>query len=495
MKRFISFLSLLIIFLACTRNELPKDVIFKVGDYYVTEKEFNYRALFTIHPNLPLTDRNLEKVFLNNMILEKILVAEFGAQSELNSNEGYKSYILGRKEQAMREQLFNKKALNIVKLDSAEISKAIWLSKREYDLEFFNIYNDSVAKVIMQQIKNVPQSATQIFAEYLDGREPPTWTAKWRDPDHINIHQALFSEPLQENSIVGPLKVDDEHWIMIKVVNWKDIVDFGGEEQQVWQQKIVEKLTMNHAVRNWDAYTREVMKGKVIDFDRDMFKKIADLFYDLNSARDLKNQDIVRRLFQNEDSTLSAFDLPDDESLLQQPFFNVDGTNWSVGDFRQTLMSHPLVYRKTALDRGQFYLEFRRGIAALVRDTYLNKEAYKLGLDKDNNVQRDTKMWSDALLAAFERNRLLNNFGKALPDTTDPLRQSKLTTMYNDYLEKLLKQYHPQIQVDSVLFSRFELNKTQLFVTQPDQPYPVTVPRWPLFTSNNKVDYLPLEAK
>ncbi|HPG40427.1 MAG TPA: hypothetical protein PLP19_15765 [bacterium] len=437
----------------------------------------------------------MEKVFLNNMILEKILVAEFGAQSELTRNEGFQSYILGRKEQSMREQLFNKKALNIVKLDSAEISKAMRLSKREYDLEFFNIYNDSIAKAIAQQIKSTPQSAPQIFSEYLEGREHPTWTAKWRDPDHINIHEALFSEPLHENSIVGPLKVDDEHWMMIKVVNWKDIVDFGGEEQQVWQQKIVEKLTMNHAVRNWDAYTREVMKGKSIDFDRDMFKKLADLFYDLNSARDLSNKDIIRRLFQNEDSTLSAFDLPDDETLLQQPFFNVDGTTWTVGNFRQALMSHPLVYRKTALDRGQFYLEFRRGIAALVRDTYLNKEAYKLGLDKDSNVQRDTKMWSDALIAAFERNQLLNNFGKALTDTTDLSRQSKLTTMYNEYLEELLHQYHPKIQVNTELYSRFEINKTQLFVTQPDQPYPVTVPRWPMFTDNNKVDYLPLKVK
>lgn len=493
---FLLFLSLmLVIFSACTKKQLPQDVVFQVGNSFVTEKEFNYRALFTIHPNLPTLDRNLEKVFLNNLIMEKILVQEFGHQSKIDHSYEFKRYIQGRKEQAIREQLYNLKALNQVKLDSLEISKAMWLSKREYDLEFFNIYNDSTAQNIQQQIKKSPQSAGQIFDACLEGHERPTWTAKWRDPDHINIHKALFTEPLQLNSIIGPLKVDDERWIMIKVVNWKDAVNFGAEEQQLWQQLVIEKLSLNQALENWEKYTRQVMKAKEIDFDRDMFKKIADLFYDLHGARELTSNDIMRRLYQDEDSTLTAFDLPNDEKLLLQPFFSIDGITWSVGDFRTALMSHPLVYRKTAVNRAQFYQEFRKAIAALVRDSFLNKEAYKMGLDKDITVQRATAMWYDALVASFERNRLLEELGKTLPDTTDPMRQVKLAKKYDDYLAELLQKYHNKIKVNTEIFNRIEFNRTQLFVTQPNLPYPVTVPKWPMFTNRNTIDYLPLELK
>ncbi len=496
MKRFFVLLPLIVLLLsACSRDNVPKDIVFTVGDHYVTQKEFLDRAHFTIHPNFPQSDRNLENIFLNNLIIEKILADKFGEKSELKRSETFQAYIQGRKEQAMREQLFYKKALDTVKLDSFEIESAMALSRREYDLEFFNIYSDSAAKNLQRHIDASPQSALQIFNSMHRDQERPTWTAKWKDPDHINVHEALYSGPLDADSVLGPIKLDTDHWIIIKVVDWRQVVDFGGEEQQLRYQEVIEKLTQNRAARNWNAFTRNVMKGKEIDFERGTFKRVADLLYNLHSAQNQQQNDVLRRMYQIEDSTLTAFDLPDEETFLRQPFFTLDGETWTVGDFRTALMSHPLVYRKAALDRGRFYQEFRRAVAALVRDTFLNKIAYDMNLDQHSQVCRTAEMWSDALIATFERNRLLKELGKALPDTGGRARKSKLGKKYEAYLSDLKKEYAQQIRVDQDYFNQFDISKTQLFVTQPNVPYEVVVPGWPMFTSDNSMDYMPLQTQ
>jgi hypothetical protein len=497
MIRTLVFSSLVAIFLvACTRDKIPKDAVFAVGNRYVTQKEFQYRATFTPHPNFPQSNRNLENVFLNNLIMEKIISEEFGPKSELNRNEGFQAYIQGRKEQAMREQLFYKKALDVVSLDKDEIQKTMRLSQREYDLEFFSINKDSIANKIKSRIDAAPHSSLQIFNSLYEGKKRPTWTAKWKDPDHINIHEALYSGPLKADSVIGPLRLDYNQWIIMKVVNWRDVIVIGSEDQDLRRQEVVEKLTMNHATRNWDSYRREVMKGKDIEFDPEMFKKIADLIYDLNRAKEQPQKaETMRRLWQIEDSTLTSSDLPDDKSLLQRPFLTIDGNTWTVGEFRRALMSHPLVYRKTVDNRGQFYFEFRRAVAGLVRDTYLNKEAYQMGLDRDVQVQREAEMWSDAVIASFERNRLLKEVAKAFPDTTDPSRQMKLGKAFNEYLAGLEKKYHNKIRLNTNIFNKIAFSKTQLFVTQQNSPYPVVVPKWPMFNNDNRVDYLPLKPR
>ncbi len=484
---------LLVLWAACSRK-LPDNVVLKVGDRYVTEREFRYRAEFTPHPNFPTADRNLEKIFLNNLIMEKVLASEFGDKSDLKKNEYFQAYIQGRKEQMMREQLFYKKAYDVVKLDSALVRKTILLSQREYDLEFYSIHNDSIGKVLKARVEAHPDSAAAIFNSIMPEGKRPRWTAKWKDPDHINIHEALYSDFLKQGAVIGPLQLDYDQWIFMKVVNWRDVLLFGGEEAKEREKEVVEKLTMNKAIRNWDAFRREVMRGKEIQFDPEVFKKMADLTYDLNRSRSEEEKlNILGRFWQMEDSTLVASDLPGDKAFLQRPFFTIDGVTWTVGDFRKALMSRPLVYRRKGFNRRQFYFEFRRAIAEMVRDTYLNKEAYAMGLDKDEKVQRTVEMWSDALIAVHERNRIIREIDESLPDTTDIYRQTKINKAYDAYLEKLLEKYRPKIAVNWPLFDSISLSKVQVFVMQPQSPFPVVVPNWPMFWDRNSTDYAPLK--
>ncbi len=80
--------------------------------------------------------------------MEKLFVLEHGQDSKLAQNENFANYLKGVKEQKMREQLFYEKAYNTVQLDSNEIAKRMTLSQREYDLEFYSIKNDSIARAL-----------------------------------------------------------------------------------------------------------------------------------------------------------------------------------------------------------------------------------------------------------------------------------------------------------------------------------------------------------
>lgn len=488
----VAIVSLFVILLAaaCAKKEAPKDVLFRVGNKYVTVKEFKIRGEFTPHPGYPTNNKNLEKILLNNLILEKLFVLERGKNSELANKESFKNFLKGISEQKMREQLFYKKAFNTVKLDSAELNKRFALSQREYDLEFYSLYSDSLAKSAQQKLQDNPGKKVEIFNSLWKDDKRPTWHVKWKDPDNINIHEALFSGPLKQDSVIGPIPIDRHQWILMKVVNWQDNILLGGEDQLQRYNEVVEKVKMNKASRAWDAYKHQVMKGKEIQFDKDTFLKLAALTYKLQGANDKQEKsDVMRRFWQDEDSTLTVADLPTEEAFLKRPFFVIDGITWTVGDFRNAVASHPLVYRKKIASRGEFYDQFKVAVAALVRDSYLNKEAYKIGLDKDEQVVRTKETWHDALLASYERDKVVKELATAFPDTSDPWRQRNLEKAFDAYLQDLEKKHSAEIRVNMDEFDNLELSGIQVFVQKEHVPYPVATPSWPIFTTNNKMDY------
>ncbi len=492
------YLIVLVLFAAllitCSKKQEPEDVLFKVGDKYVTVKEFRIRGEFTPHPNFSRHDRNLEKILLNNLIMEKIIAKERGKSSKLADSERFQDYIKGITEQSMREELFYKVAFNTVQIDSAELKKRFVLSQREYDLEFYTIYNDSIAQNLDKRLKENPGKSVEIFNEIWDGGERPQWQVKWKDPDHINIHEALYSGPLAQDSVIGPIPLEANQWIILKVVNWRDHLLFGGEEQLQRWNEVVEKTTMNKASQKWYKYIRGVMRGKQIEFDKDTFLKLARLTRQLESADDEQAQsDVMHRFWQEEDSTLTIDDLPTEEAFLQRPFFTIDGVTWTVGDFRKAVASHPLVYRPNTSGQLDFYTQFKMAIADLVRDHYLNKEAYKMGLDKDSKVLHTKEMWRDALIAAYERDQIVKELASAFPDTSDPYRQSKLQKAVTTYMADLQQKYIDEIQVDLQKFNSLELPKIQLFVQKVAAPFPIAAPGWPVFSTDNTIEYQPLE--
>lgn len=52
---------------------------------------------------------------------------------------------------------------------------------------------------------------------------PPERTVEWKSPEHPAVHKALLSEPLQVDHVVGPIQVDRDEYLMVKVLGWREL--------------------------------------------------------------------------------------------------------------------------------------------------------------------------------------------------------------------------------------------------------------------------------
>lgn len=470
------------------KESAQEEILAQIGDRTVSVKEFQYRSEFTPRPQFPAKDKQeTKKILLNNYMLEKMFAIEAGDNNRLIKSDVFQRYIRGIKEQAMRERLFYRKAFDAVKLDTSEIMKVYKLAGREYDVEFFTIHRDDLAEQIKSKIEANPDSADFIFNSLWDSDQRPKQTVKYKDPDHIDIHESLFTKPVEPGTIIGPLKLEQNNHIIMRVVDWRFIPAISGEDQQLRLNEVTEKMTLNRATRMWQQYQRDVMKGKQIEFEPATFEKLAEHFYKLRVAQNLEEKKELQQKFwdmERDDATLD--DLDNKEAILDLPFFTEDGKTWTVRDFRDALLSHPLVYRKQEIARNEFRYQFQMAIADLVRDGYLDKDAYKEGLDKSPQVKRTTQMWKDALVAVNYRDEIIKTLGdkrRSLQDTT-----TSLNVYFDNYLLDLYHKYEKKIHIDEEKLNDISLTSVSMFAMQPGAPYPMVVPNFPIFTTQVELD-------
>jgi hypothetical protein len=479
---------------SCVKNNggEPQDkMLVRIGDKIITVDEFKYRTEFTVMPISPgQSSENLKKTCLNNLIIEKLFSLEAGDSNKMVQNKSFQALIKGIKEQSMREQLYYLVAYNKVKLDTSTVKKVYYLAGLEYDLEFFMIPNSQLAQKIQSAGKSNPDSIKIIFSRLYQSTDRSfKQTVKYRDPEPQAIHEALFSELLSPDTIIGPLQIEEDSYIVMKIVNWKYIPAIGGEDVQTRWSQVSQKMKQNKADHLWREYSQKIMKGKTIIFKKAIFNKLAGLFLSIRQAMDEKDQATIYKPFrQNEEGILIAKAMNDMESIMDTPFFSIDDKIWTVRDFRNELLSHPLVYRKQDIDTKSFNKQFTYAIADLARDHYLTKEAYKKSLDKDPKVKRTSEMWKDSYIAFNFRNELLQaaiKNGKI--DSSNNLEKNRY---FNDAIKHLEKKYGHRITIDNKEMKNITMTNVNMLVTQPNVPYPVVVPGFPQLTSDYQLDYV-----
>jgi len=480
-------------FFFCSREKpaSTEKVLAKISDRTIHVNELKYRAEFIPHPIYPAQGKEgNKKIVLNNLILEKIFAIEAGKDYPLKKLETYQAYMKGIKEQGMREQLYYKEAFEKVKLDSNEIKKAYRLAAREYKLGFYTIYSDSMANKINERIVLNAGNVSRVFDRLGDPDRVPIQEVKYRDPDHYRIHEALYSEPLQQGQVIGPIKIGDNHHIIMKVLDWRDNIIFGGEEAQIRWNQVVEKMTSHEATKLWMQYMTEVMAGKRVDFDKDVFKRLVDTFYAVMVAtEEQEKKEILQNFGKKKPLDLALDGLADGNEFLKQPFFKVDGQVWTVEDFKKALMSHPLVYRSQEMaTKRAFARQFRLAVIDMIRDHFLTKEAYAEGLEKSDKVQRTVQMWEDATIATKYRDDLIKKLAEG--DTLVGKDPTYLTRKFDKYVTELQLSYVPKIHVDLAEFDDIELTNIPMFALQPQVPYPFAVPSFPQITQESDLSYL-----
>jgi hypothetical protein len=178
---------------------------------------------------------------------------------------------------------------------------------------------------------------------------------------------------------------------------------------------------------------------------------------------------------------------PSMEQMADQIFFTVDDKKYTVHEFTRLLMRHPLVFRKTGIQKDEFAEQVRLAIADLIQDEVMTEAAYQKGYDTVDAVKRNTDMWRDSMLAIYERSRYLQQRGKAAEFARN--YQRVLKSDLDPYFLELIATFGKEISIDTDAFENITLTRTDMFVTQKNVPFRIIVPNFPVLTTHHLLDY------
>jgi len=271
----------------------------------------------------------------------------------------------------------------------------------------------------------------------------------------------------------------------MRVNNWKDEILFSGEDQRIRWNKVAEKIHLTKSLKLWGEYIAEVMKGKKIDYNEEVFFKLAYHAYQyyLDTNQPLDSVELV----------LNEIPKLEEAVDLKSPFFNINGDVWTVEDFKQELISHPLVYRARFSDQETFNRQFFLAVSDMMRDHFLNNEAYNLSLDTLKDINETVGIWRDSYLAIDQQKNILNSaLEKGVIRNEDNIGKLKY---WESYLTSLQDRYSSLIELDYEAFNKIKLTTIDFIAFKPGVPFPSIVPGFPILIASENLDYIKKEIK
>jgi hypothetical protein len=484
----------LLIFTACDREnkatppENNEVILARIGDKTITVNEFIRRAEYTVRPPYCRGDNPVhKKIVLNSLIAEKLLALEAGEENELVKNEHFQRYLQGRQEQAMRQVLQEHEGVNKVVLDTSVIKRQYALAGRTYRLQFITLRNDSVANMIKLELDEGRKTFEQAAYDFTRQDSIATRGVAWQDPEPDTIHEALFSDSLKINQIIGPVPAG-EAFLILKILGWTDRVAITESQVQQRWNEVTEKWREKMGAAFYVKFVSQAMKGKRIEFEGDTFSRLATLLAPIyfNSKKETEEAFLGAAFSKNPEVPGRNALESNLQHLRHQPLFRIDGRIWTVGDLELELERHPLVFRKKRFSKREFPEQLKLAIVDVIRDRYLTAVASQRGYDKEPAVTRCVAMWQDAEVALFRKHRYLRQ--QKLPaEEKDTL--AVVTRYLNAHIDSLQQKYAGIIEVNVEAFNRIQLSRIDMFVRQDNVPFPIYVPSFPQLTTNHKLDY------
>jgi hypothetical protein len=467
-------------------NADSKIILAKVAGREITLEDFYSRAEYTIRPQYCKGNTNVDKkIVLNSLIAEKILALQSETRFNLMNDERISNMIIGLREQKMRALLSYYEGDSKVKLDTNELKKIYSVAGRTYKIEYFNIPDAKLSKSLYNKFAGSDSSFNKIYKSSTVTDSIYKREVSWSAPEASKIHKALFSEKLRKNQLIGPINISDSTHLFINIKGWDDKVVITDKEIKERLADVVEKAAGDKADSIYDKFVLGIMGDKTLTFKADVFAKVAKLLAPFYLNREKKAQDEFLNLELNK--SIENADLKkigDNYNKIKNlTFFTVAGKKWSVADFKREFDKHPLVFRKED-SKKDFNHGLKNAIVDLVRDKYLTDIAYKRGYDKNDIVSHYEQSWLDASKAFFQRGEYLKNF-----DINGKKEIEIIEKYLNTYVEKLLKDYSLQIEINVEEFNKIVLTRIDMFALQNQIPYPVYVPAFPQLTNYNRLDY------
>ena len=472
---------ILFVYLGCNNStekppNVPINILAEIGNKTITVNDFIKRCEYVPRPVYCRGDNYIhKKISLNSLIAEKIFSIEFDRRNYDTTND-QKNFIQGQKEQSMRQLMLKRFGFDKVKIDTSHIRFLSMLSNRRYEIHFINL--DPKHK---ETLLNLPlKSSIDDISTLLNLKIKSTKKIINKNDNMINeVKQILyFSEPVL-NALYGPFKTQENNILCFEVRGWSKNVDITEKQKKDTWDEMIKVYSEELAKKYYGKYVSNLLKGKSIKFDPEIFplfsKKLSKIYL---IEKNKKEAVIENRIWnQKEETEFASFD--DIRKMKNQVILTHGQKQYKISELLDLIKKHPLVFRKKSININQFSNELKYAVADLIRDVYITKEAYSLGLDKNILVINNEKKWEDYIKSLSLNNLIIK---KNSPDSTP----TKKLIMIVDSLQN---EYSDIIKIDTDKFEKIKLSTVDMSVMYSNQPYTKLEPDFPIITNDHILDY------
>tara|TARA_B100000579_G_scaffold102828_1_gene81841 strand:+ start:15 stop:1490 length:1476 start_codon:yes stop_codon:yes gene_type:complete len=472
---------ILFVYLGCNNStekppNVPINILAEIGNKTITVNDFIKRCEYVPRPVYCRGDNYIhKKISLNSLIAEKIFSIEFDRRNYDTTND-QKNFIQGQKEQSMRQLMLKRFGFDKVKIDTSHIRFLSMLSNRRYEIHFINL--DPKHK---ETLLNLPlKSSIDDISTLLNLKIKSTKKIINKNDNMINeVKQILyFSEPVL-NALYGPFKTQENNILCFEVRGWSKNVDITEKQKKDTWDEMIKVYSEELAKKYYGKYVSNLLKGKSIKFDPEIFplfsKKLSKIYL---IEKNKKEAVIENRIWnQKEETEFASFD--DIRKMKNQVILTHGQKQYKISELLDLIKKHPLVFRKKSIKINQFSNELKYAVADLIRDVYITKEAYSLGLDKNILVINNEKKWEDYIKSLSLNNLIIK---KNSPDSTP----TKKLIMIVDSLQN---EYSDIIKIDTDKFEKIKLSTVDMSVMYSNQPYTKLEPDFPIITNDHILDY------
>jgi hypothetical protein len=482
-----------VIIFSCENKAIEKTeelILVNINDSLtISTNEFIRRAEYTIRPPYCQRDAYIDKkIILNSLIAEKLLAVEAGQDNALSKNDTFQRFIIGRREQAMRQWMYQKQAIEKVKLDSSEFRKYYKYAGREYEVAYYGIKDTVALNQVVKELNFSSSFFERFYIRTYGDTTIPRKIVLWKDLEPFNVLRSLYTDNVYKGKVLEPIEIDKDYYLLIKVQGWNDEKVLSDSQIKERKRKVVDRLKHEKAGEIWNIRVAQIMKGKKVDFNGSVFWMLSDIFAKKYLKSDKELKEVLQISMWHETDTLNLKIGVELDKILDQPFLSIDDKIWTVKDFKNELMSHPLVFRKRKMVSEEFPKQFRLAVVDLIRDFFITQEAYKKGYDNVSSVKREERTWRDAYLAIYQRDTYLESIGELENFGKNYL--SVLSKHLNTYVDSLYSKYDKRVWLNIAEFEEINLSNVDLYVQQPFLPYKQAVPRFPVLTTSHYLGYL-----
>lgn len=468
---------------SCSKPQRIKEdlVLAIIGNKTITIQDFIRRSEYTIRPSYCSRSNYLhKKIVLNSLIAEKLTATEMeNADDKLLESDHFKNFLKGRKEQAMRQIFYNDSFYNSVNISEEQIHKNYSFAGRAFQVHYINLPDIKTTQKVLDLVEQ-DVTLDSIYTSLWEGGTPSR-KIDWFDKEPDIIREQLFNDDIEKGAFLGPFETESNNYLIMEVVGWVDQPVITELDQQTRWNDVNKRLTEIAATKEYLQYVEELMSGKKMGLNPDVFSKYSSLARDhyLKDDEDKKkalNKAIWDDVEQIELEYIDRSPEIDPSDIL----FTYDNKKWTVKDFNDLLSSHPLVFRKKKMNEAEFQTQLKFAIADLLRDMEITNICYNEDLDDDWRVIANVDQWYDA----YASKRYIENM-----DTIKVVSEKELLDRLDPVVDSLQAVYSQSIKINIEAFEAIELTATDMVVTQHGLPYPIVVPSFPIITTDDRLDY------